>query len=202
MKPRLLLLLAVLAWWCWTHPPVLQVWTGRCETEQLTFLRAQGAGVQPTEHGFRIAADAHGVRALADWYAHLEKTRELARQNLANCQTIKTQDGLPYRRRFAAISPDGQSIVREDSGDYQWVYDPTHPCAMQEGIYRGYVPMPNVNAEAERALLRDMEEELPRYRQALDELSKMVDPGHRLVLDRPISGEQTDQPLPTQTAGQ
>lgn len=195
MKSRLLMLLAGLAWWCWTHPPVLQVWTGPCEAGQLTFLRAQGAGVQPTEHGFCIAADAYGVRALAGWCAHLEKNRELARQNLANCQTLITQDGLPYRRRFASISPDGQSFVREDGGDYHWLYEPTHPCAVQDGIYRGYVRMPNVNAEAERALLRDLEEDLPRYRKALDELNRMVDPGHRLVLDRPISAEQTDQAL-------
>ncbi|MBX3172135.1 MAG: hypothetical protein KF760_32320 [Candidatus Eremiobacteraeota bacterium] len=183
MQPRLLLLLALLAFWCWTHPPVLQLWTGRCSYEQLAFLRAHGARVRPTEHGLRIVANRGGVRALACWCAHLQRSRELVSQNLANAHTYETAEGTPYRRRFVAITPAGESFVNEDRGDYNWVYDPTNPNALQDGEHKGYVPMPNVNESWERSQLQLLNEEVPRYRQALEELSRMTDPTHRLDLD-------------------
>ncbi|MFA5507307.1 MAG: flagellar basal body rod C-terminal domain-containing protein, partial [Vulcanimicrobiota bacterium] len=35
--------------------------------------------------------------------------------------------------------------VAEDSSDFNWVYDPSHPDAMKEGSKAGYVAKPNVN---------------------------------------------------------
>jgi hypothetical protein len=197
MKLRLLLLLALLASWCWMHPPVLQLWTGRCSYDQLAFLRARGAHVRPTLHGLRIEADRAGVQALADWCAHLQMSRDINSENLANCRTVRTADGTTYRRKFVTVTPDGQSMVRMDSSDYNWVYDPTNPNAEQENEHRGYVPMPNVNEALERANLQRIDEELPRYRQGLEELSRMVDPSHRLALD-PLVEEPAALPLPRQ----
>lgn len=194
MKLRLLLVLSLLAYWCWTHPPVLQLWTGRCGYKQLAFMRAHGAQVRPTQHGFRIAADRAGVRALARWCAHLQLCRDVVSQNLANCHTAKTLDGTPYRRHYVSINPEGESVMEEDQGDYCWVYDPTNPNAMQDGNHKGYVPMPNVNESGERIDLEQLNEELPRYRQALEELSRMVDPTHRLSLDPLV--EEPAKPVP------
>jgi flagellar basal-body rod protein FlgC len=36
-----------------------------------------------------------------------------------------------------------QAVV--DNSDFNWVYDPTNPNAVQEGERKGYVAMPNVN---------------------------------------------------------
>lgn len=35
--------------------------------------------------------------------------------------------------------------VAEDGGDFNWVYDPSHPDAVQEGERAGYVAKPNIN---------------------------------------------------------
>ena len=35
--------------------------------------------------------------------------------------------------------------VAEDGGDYNWVYDPSHPDAQKEGPHAGYVAKPNIN---------------------------------------------------------
>jgi flagellar basal-body rod protein FlgC len=44
---------------------------------------------------------------------------------------------------------EGQGVkvagVREDGGDYNWVYDPSHPDAMKDGPHAGYVAKPNIN---------------------------------------------------------
>lgn len=195
MKLRLLLLLVLLASWCWMHPPFLQLWTGRCSSDQLAFLRARGAHVRPTLHGLRIEADRAGVQALACWCAHLQMSRDITSENLANCRTARTADGTPYRRKFVTVTPDGQSMVREDRSDYNWVYDPANPNAEKENEHSGYVPMPNVNEAMERANLERIDQELSRYRQALEELSRMVDPTHRLALD-PLVEEPAAPPPP------
>lgn len=197
MKARLLLLLALLGGWCWTHPPVLQLWTGRCRHEQLVFFRAHGAHIWPTQHGMRLQADQGGVQALAGWCAHLQMARDLVSQNLANCHSAKTADGTPYRRQFLEVTADGESLVRSDTSDYHRVYDPCNPDAEQTGEHKGYVAMPNVNEAAERANLEQLDLELPRYRQALEDLSKLVDPTHRLALD-PLVEEPATPPVPMQ----
>lgn len=187
---RLLLLLPLIAYWCWSHPPVLQLWTGQASYQQLAFLRAHGAQVRPTEHGLRIAANRGGVRALACWCAHLQEARDVVSQNLANAHATLTAEGTPYRRRYVTVDSRGETMVEEDSGDFNWVYDPTNPNAVQDGDHKGYVPMPNVNETAERSQLAELDQELPRYRQGLEDLSRLVDPSHRLSLD-PLVEEPT-----------
>lgn len=35
--------------------------------------------------------------------------------------------------------------IKEDGGDFNWVYDPSHPDAVKEGPKAGYVAKPNIN---------------------------------------------------------
>lgn len=50
----------------------------------------------------------------------------------------------------AAFNAAGVSVASTvDNSDFNWVYDPTNPNAMQEGDKKGYVAMPNVNIISE-----------------------------------------------------
>lgn len=91
---------------------------------------------------------------------------DVVSSNLANAQTTRTPEGLPYRRRDVALSTDVargrfgeilhnelmeptrtvqvQEIV-EDTAPPRMVFDPHHPDADPAG----YVAMPNVNAVEE-----------------------------------------------------
>ena len=39
--------------------------------------------------------------------------------------------------------------VVEDGGDFNWVYDPSHPDAQKDGPHAGYVAKPNINIISE-----------------------------------------------------
>lgn len=186
MKFRLLLILSALALWCWTHPPVLQIWAGH-DFDAVRHMRAHGAACWPTLHGVRIQATRGGVQALAEWCRHLELSRSILSQNIANARTTKTADGTPYRRQFVLVDGQGQTQLGVDQGDYNWVYDPSNPNAVQEGDHQGYVAMPDVNEIQERACLDRAEQQLREYRQALKRLSDMVDPHGRMHLDPLVS---------------
>lgn len=50
----------------------------------------------------------------------------------------------------AAFNAGGVSVASVvDNADFNWVYDPTNPNAMQDGDKKGYVAMPNVNIISE-----------------------------------------------------
>jgi len=50
----------------------------------------------------------------------------------------------------AAFNAGGVSVSSVvDNADFNWVYDPTNPNAMQDGDKKGYVAMPNVNIISE-----------------------------------------------------
>ena len=88
---------------------------------------------------------------------------DLISQNIANVDTTKTKNGMPYRRKvmlveekssnsFADVlattvnsSSDGSGVkvskIVEDKRPFNKVYNPGHPDADKEG----YVNMPNVN---------------------------------------------------------
>jgi flagellar basal-body rod protein FlgC len=88
-----------------------------------------------------------------------QKTRlDIVAQNIANAQTTRGPDGLPYQRKMvsfetellrqsgaAAGSAATQSVrvgsIQTDTTPGQKVYDPQHPDAGADG----YVTMPNVN---------------------------------------------------------
>lgn len=88
-----------------------------------------------------------------------QKTRlDIVAQNIANAQTTRGPDGLPYQRKIVSFetelvrrtgstpgSATMQSVrvsgISKDPTPGQRVYDPQNPDAMPDG----YVQMPNVN---------------------------------------------------------
>ena len=201
MKFRLLLVLSGLALWCWTHPPVLQIWAGR-DYQAIRHLRAHGAACWPTLHGVRIQANGGGVQALAEWCRHLQLSRAIVSENIANVHTLKTAEGIPYRRQFVRVDEQGQSQIGTDQGDYNWVCDPTSPDAVQEGDHKGYVAMPNVNEQYERESLEQIDQQFREYHQALKELSQTVDPHGRMMLDPRVSEEPVPEGEKVKPVGQ
>lgn len=92
---------------------------------------------------------------------------DIISENIANYSTTKTEDGGPYRRKtvvyeaiedrsFGSILKDSingkqtnagvqVSEIIEDPSDFNYVYNPTHPDADEDG----YVAMPNVDITQE-----------------------------------------------------
>lgn len=92
---------------------------------------------------------------------------DIISENIANYSTTKTEDGGPYRRKtvvyeaiedrsFGSILKDSingkqtnagvqVSAIIEDPSDFNYVYNPTHPDADEDG----YVAMPNVDITQE-----------------------------------------------------
>lgn len=86
------------------------------------------------------------VRALARSYVALTRHKYVFENNIANCHTTKSADGTPYRRLFQTLNEDGSAgAIEEDSGDFNWVYDPVNPDAVQDGVHKGYLAVPNIN---------------------------------------------------------
>ena len=86
-----------------------------------------------------------------------ERTRvEVAVSNLANAESTRGPNGMPYRRREVVLETQGStdfggalgvrvvSIV-EDPSPFEEIHDPSHPDADANGIVR----MPNVNTQEE-----------------------------------------------------
>lgn len=89
--------------------------------------------------------------------------------NIANASTTRTQEGGAYKKStvvFGAVSDDnaqwnfpfvleamdngvGKGVkvleIKKDTSEGRFVYDPTHPDAIQSGPHKGYVEYPNVN---------------------------------------------------------
>jgi flagellar basal-body rod protein FlgC len=92
-----------------------------------------------------------------------ERTRiEVAVSNIANAESTRTADGLPYRRRDVVLAEDavvsfdrvlGQASatgvkvagIVEDQTPFRRRYEPSHPDADAEG----YVALPNVDTSTE-----------------------------------------------------
>lgn len=88
-----------------------------------------------------------------------QKTRlDIVAQNIANAQTTRGPNGLPYQRKVVSFEtelvnrtnavPGSVSLhsvkvtgITKDTTDGQRVYDPQHPHATADG----FVQMPNVN---------------------------------------------------------
>jgi len=88
-----------------------------------------------------------------------QKTRlDIVAQNIANAQTTRGPNGLPYQRKLVSFETElvrrtGQSTtgpglqgvriasITDDKSKGERVYDPQHPDATSDG----YVQMPNVN---------------------------------------------------------
>jgi flagellar basal-body rod protein FlgC len=93
--------------------------------------------------------------------------------NMANVSTTRTQEGGPFKRSRVVLRPNAETPfwrspflpesldggigkgvrVQEIEKDYKtesrFVWDPTHPDAIQSGPKQGYVEMPNVDIVTE-----------------------------------------------------
>lgn len=96
-------------------------------------------------------------------------------ENIANIDTVETEDGGPYRRKYVVFHERGNDpnfasqlesarernkggvrvqSISEDQSDFRMEYDPTHPNANEAG----YVEKPNVD------LAQEMVDMLSAYR--------------------------------------
>jgi len=98
------------------------------------------------------AAIGAGASAL-----NAERTRvEVAVSNIANAESTRGPNGLPYRRREVVLEAQGSpdfdgalgvrvAAVVEDPTPFEKVHDPSHPDADAEG----YVQFPNIDRQEE-----------------------------------------------------
>lgn len=91
---------------------------------------------------------------------------DLIADNIANVDTTRTEEGVPYRRKLAIFRERNNDFsnvmaekmgnnnvqngvevagIREDASPFKTVYRPNHPDANQDG----YVEMPNINITSE-----------------------------------------------------
>jgi hypothetical protein len=71
---------------------------------------------------------------------------EVILENIANRNTTRTENGVPYNRKFIRII-DNEIMVLENINDEfpRLVYNPSHPDAILTGTRKGYVQYPNVD---------------------------------------------------------
>ena len=81
---------------------------------------------------------------LIDLLSILNNKIKIIQDNITNSKTTRTTDGGPYLRRILYIDPEsGPEIIKLD--EVKYVYEPTHPDAIQVGNYRGYVLYPYID---------------------------------------------------------
>ena len=70
--------------------------------------------------------------------------------NIANVNTTKNEENMPYVRRFVKITAENGIEIVEDKDNYpRFTYDPTHPDVIKTGEMSGYVRYPNINIDNE-----------------------------------------------------
>ena len=143
--------------------------------EEMALLRSHGATCREDLCGFWIKPDSAGVTGLFQLYRFHTLCRDLAETNIANCHTAKTADGTPYRRQLAVLDSAGEIQIRTDQGDFRWIYDPTNPNSETEGHHKGYVAMPNVNAQMEAINARRHRRFASVYERALRKMESLND---------------------------
>ena len=75
---------------------------------------------------------------------------QLCIDRLMNKNTVKTADGNAYRKKNAEIDRNGNiSITEDEKSSCRYIYDPSHPDAIKEGPYKGYVPYPDIWVDSE-----------------------------------------------------
>ena len=86
---------------------------------------------------------------LIKFFELLVLSSNIIANNIANANTTKTGDGGPFVRSSIYVK-DGEIYIFKDEGNTsRFVYDPTHPDAIQTGSRTGYVEMPNVDIVSE-----------------------------------------------------
>jgi flagellar basal body rod protein FlgC len=128
-------------------------------------------------------------------YSGLICSMKLNEENGVNRTTTMTRNGCPYLRKSVKIAKDGSVGYVEDTSEnaYRYVYDPSHPNAIREGKYRGYVAIPDISigkerAECKKALmcLRAVAEIIKR----LDPSIVIVEPTMRKVVSLKMMGDK------------
>ena len=93
---------------------------------------------------------------------------DIISENLANVNTIRTDEGEPYRRKIPIISTREETMFSsilgermqqvatvsgmvEDQSPFRMGYDPEHPMANEDG----YVEKPNINVAMEMVQMID-----------------------------------------------
>ena len=75
---------------------------------------------------------------------------DIISNNITNASTTRTVNGGPFIRQFVIYNiENGIEIISDNSSEKRFVYDPTHPDAIQTGERQGYVEYPNVNTVVE-----------------------------------------------------
>lgn len=79
--------------------------------------------------------------------------------NIANMSSVKNEKGeaKPYQERFVVFQPDEEvragdgamgvkvAEIRTETVEPEYRYEPTHPLAIKEGKWKGYVAYPNMD---------------------------------------------------------
>lgn len=190
MRHLAFLMVLGLVWAVWKPSPALKlVASDELASEVGKLLGPVGRNSQ----GIDIPADQCGVHALVGLAKFHLRARDLCLENLLNVDNCNLNKEAPYRRRSAQLLAGGQMRVVEEPADFKWVYDPGHPLAITEGAHRGYLPLPNVNADLERLTLARHQRRYLDYLRALRKLEALrpdlvvmtpgSDQGPRLVME-------------------
>lgn len=97
-------------------------------------------------------ANAHTTRT-ADGTPYRRQTAVVTSQDSSAFESAYKQASMDgeftniFEETGVGFSGHGVKVegVAEDQGDFNWVYDPSHPDAQKEGPKAGYVAKPNIN---------------------------------------------------------
>lgn len=85
------------------------------------------------------------------------KRMDIIAENLANVDTIRTEEGTPYRRKYIVVAPgkglkDNKAVkgveiqkIAKDPSPFKKIYEPANPYADANG----FVDIPNINTVKE-----------------------------------------------------
>ena len=128
------------------------------EPELLAWLRWQKVHVEIDSDGdARVYDGASTRRAMVQYRRMLALKKETIALNIANRNTTRDARGNPnpYRRKHVEIDAKGNVEVKEATGPFREVYDPSHP----DADVRGIVKYPDVDLTVEEADSQSVESE-------------------------------------------
>jgi len=75
---------------------------------------------------------------------------DIIADNIANANTTRTENSGPYTRQYLKITVEnGIEILEDTESFFRYIYDPSHPDSILDGIRKGFVKMPNVDLTLE-----------------------------------------------------
>ena len=150
----------------------MRILMGKLENGEVAILRRSGASFEVDECGFWIRPNDQGACAIYRLCRYSRLQLDLVSENLANLNTTKTADGMPYRPKYATLDDLGNVQIREVSR-FRYVYDPTNPNAEKMGEHKGYVAMPDINAVGEGVTSVQALRTLSTYERALEKMERL-----------------------------